>query len=115
MRVVLADPPAFTPPYDHELAAALARAGADVQLVTSRFRFGETPAPEGYTRREIFYPLSTRLSRRSRLRLPLKVAEHPFGVAALRALRADVLHLQWLVPQPHPRLFRPHPPPLLTP
>ncbi len=30
MRVVLADPPAFTPPYDHELAAALARAGADV-------------------------------------------------------------------------------------
>src|SRR5207237_1089151 len=45
MRVVLADPPAFTPPYDHELAAALAREGADVQLVTSRFRFGETPAP----------------------------------------------------------------------
>jgi len=44
MRVVLADPPAFTPPYDHELAAALARAGAEVELVTSRFRFGEAPA-----------------------------------------------------------------------
>jgi hypothetical protein len=33
VRVLLADPPAFTPPYDHELAAALARAGADVDLV----------------------------------------------------------------------------------
>jgi hypothetical protein len=40
MRVLLADPPAFTPWYDHELAAALARAGADVELATSRFRFG---------------------------------------------------------------------------
>ena len=27
MRVLLADPPAFTPPYDHALASALARAG----------------------------------------------------------------------------------------
>src|SRR5436305_1856884 len=26
MRVLLADPPAFTPPYDHALASALARA-----------------------------------------------------------------------------------------
>ena len=45
MRVVVADPPAFTPPYDHALAAALARAGADVELVTSRFRFGDAPSP----------------------------------------------------------------------
>jgi hypothetical protein len=28
MRVVLADPPAYTPPYDRHLAAALAGAGA---------------------------------------------------------------------------------------
>ena len=47
MRVVVADPPAFTPPYDHELAAALARAGAEVELVTSRFRFGEVAAAGG--------------------------------------------------------------------
>ena len=66
MRVVLADPPAFTPPYDHALAAALARAGAEVELVTSRFRFGETPEPEGYLRSELFYPLSSRLFRLSR-------------------------------------------------
>ncbi len=96
MRVVLADPPAFTPPYDHALAAALARAGAEVELVTSRFRFGETPAPEGYARSELFYPLSSRLFQRSRLRLPLKALEHPLGLARLRARPADVLHVQWL-------------------
>ena len=48
MRVLLADPPAFTPWYDHELAAGLARAGADVELLTSHFRFGDVPPPDGY-------------------------------------------------------------------
>jgi glycosyltransferase involved in cell wall biosynthesis len=114
MRVVLADPPAFTPPYDHELAAALSRAGADVTLVTSRFRFGEAPPANGYVRREAFYPVSSRLFGRSRLRLPLKIAEHPFGVAALRAQRADVLHVQWLVPELDARLLRPHLPSVFT-
>src|SRR5437764_8960651 len=96
MRVVLADPPAFTPAYDHELAAALARAGADVELVTSHFRFGEVPSPDGYVRSEAFYPLSSRVFGRSRLRLPLKALEHPVGLAALRRRDADILHLQWL-------------------
>jgi glycosyltransferase involved in cell wall biosynthesis len=114
MRVVLADPPAFTPTYDHELAAALARAGADVELVTSRFRFGDVPLPEGYTRSELFYPLSSRLFRRSPLRLPLKVAEHPLGLAALRTRRADVLHLQWLVPELDRALLRPRGPSVVT-
>jgi glycosyltransferase involved in cell wall biosynthesis len=114
MRVVLADPPAFTPMYDHELAAALARAGMDVELVTSHFRFGESPLANGYRRRELFYPLSSRLFQRSRLRLPLKIAEHPLGLAALRAQRADVLHLQWLVPELDLRLFRPHAPAVFT-
>ena len=63
LRIVLADPPAFTPAYDHELAAALARAGADVELVTSHFRFGEAPSPDGYVRRELFYPVSSKLFR----------------------------------------------------
>jgi glycosyltransferase involved in cell wall biosynthesis len=114
MRVVLADPPAFTPMYDHELAAALARAGVEVELVTSHFRFGESPLPRGYVRRELFYPLSSRLFQRSRLRLPLKVAEHPLGLAALRAQRADVLHFQWLVPEVDGRLLRPHAPSVFT-
>ena len=115
MRVLLADPPAFTPAYDHELAAALARAGADVELVTSRFRFGTAPAPDGYVRRELFYPLSSRLFGRSPLRLPLKAAEHPFGLAALRLRPADVLHVQWLAaPELDARLFRPHAPAVFT-
>src|SRR5581483_9611480 len=65
-------------------------------LLTSPFRFGEIPAPVGYRRREVFYPLSSRAFRRSPLRLPLKAVEHPVGMARLGRLDADVVHLQWL-------------------
>jgi glycosyltransferase involved in cell wall biosynthesis len=115
MRVVLADPPAFTPAYDHELAAALARKGAEVELVTSRFRFGEVPAADGYLRDELFYPLSARLFHRSRLRLPLKAVEHVPGTAALLRRRPDVLHLQWLAaPELDRLLLRPRVPTVFT-
>jgi glycosyltransferase involved in cell wall biosynthesis len=96
VRVLLADPPAFTPWYDHELAAALHRAGADVELRTSRFRFGDVPVSDGYRKSERFYPLSSRLFRRSRLRLPLKALEHVEVMRSLGMARPDVLHLQWL-------------------
>jgi len=96
VRVALADPPAFTPQYDDALAAALAAAGASVTLLTSRFRFGETPAPVGYTRDESFYPLSSRLFGRSRLRLPLRAAEHVTFLRRLGQADADVIHVQWL-------------------
>src|SRR5207245_6168450 len=110
MRVLLADPPAFTPAYDHELAASLARAGAEVELVTSRFRFGEAPKPDGYRRDESLYPLSSRLFRRSPLRLPLRAGEHLFAQRALARLRADVVHLQWLAwPERDRRLDLPSP------
>jgi glycosyltransferase involved in cell wall biosynthesis len=107
VRIVLADPPAFTPTYDHELAASLARAGADVELATSRFRFGDIPEPEGYERLELFYPLSSRIFRRSPLRLPLKAAEHVPGLLRLARRPADVVHLQWLAaPQLDDRFLR---------
>jgi glycosyltransferase involved in cell wall biosynthesis len=96
VHVVIADPPAFTPWYDHELAAAVARAGAEVELATSHFRFAELPAPEGYRRSERFYPASSRIFGRSRARLPLKAVEHLGVAASLGRIRADVLHLQWL-------------------
>jgi glycosyltransferase involved in cell wall biosynthesis len=96
VRVVVADPPAFTPWYDHELAAALARAGADVEVASSRFRFADLPPADGYRRSERFYPLSSRLFGRSRARLPVKAAEHLAVLASLARLRADVLHVQWL-------------------
>jgi glycosyltransferase involved in cell wall biosynthesis len=115
VRVVLADPPSFTPQYDHELAAALARAGAEVELVTSRFRFGEAPTPDGYLRTEVFYPLTSRLFRRSRMRLPLKLVEHPFGMAWLAAVPRDVVHVQWLAAPPlDDGLFRPRGPAVFT-
>jgi glycosyltransferase involved in cell wall biosynthesis len=100
MQVVLADPAAFTPQYDHELASALARAGAEVELVTSRFRFGEAPAATRYARREVFYPVSSRVFGRSRLRLPVRIVEHPLGVWRLVGRRPDVTHVQWLAAPP---------------
>ena len=95
MRIVLADPPAYTPPYDHALAAALAQARADVELVTSPFRFGSHPVPNGYGYRESFYRLSSRVPW-TPLRLAVKAVEHPVGMAQLMRTRCDVLHLQWL-------------------
>jgi glycosyltransferase involved in cell wall biosynthesis len=100
VRVLLLDPAAYTLPYDHHLAAALAARGVEVELVASRFRFGEAPEPHGYRRRELFYPVSTRAFKRSRLRLPLKAVEHAVGLTRLRGIDRDVLHVQW-APLPH--------------
>jgi glycosyltransferase involved in cell wall biosynthesis len=114
MRVVIADPPAYTPPYDRSLAAALARAGAEVELVTSRFRFGAVAEPEGYEAREWFYPLSSRIGG-SRLRLAVKAVEHPLGMARFALAKPDVVHLQWLgAPELDRWLFRPRSPAVLT-
>lgn len=114
MHVVLADPPAFTPPYDRALAAALARAGADVELVTSHFRFGAVDAPDGYTVREWFYPVSSRLHR-TRLRQAARALEHVPCSARLSLARADVLHLQWLAaPELDRWALRPRAPLVLT-
>src|SRR5215208_5389611 len=114
MRVLLADPPAFTPAYDHDLARALAAAGADVELVTSRFRFGDAPTPAGYRRTELYYPLSNRVFRRSRLRVPLKAVEHVVGAARLSRRAADVVHVQWLVPELDGRALRLRSPSVFT-
>jgi glycosyltransferase involved in cell wall biosynthesis len=101
MRVDLVDPSAYTPPYDHALAAALAHRGVEVRLVTSRFAYGEVPAPEGYAREERFYRGATG-SPGSRLRLAAKLARHvPDMLGYRRAARdADVVHFQWLSVQP---------------
>ena len=114
MRVVLADPPAYTPPYDRSLAAALGRAGAEVELVTSHFRFGSVAPAVGYRAHEWFYPLSSRLPGR-RLRLAVKALEHPLGMARFAAAKPDVIHVQWLgVPEADRWLFRPRSPAVLT-
>jgi glycosyltransferase involved in cell wall biosynthesis len=104
VRVALIDAGAYTPPYDHRLAAALAARGHDVTLLTAPFRFGEVPEPVGYRREELFFPLSSALFRRaprSRARLPLKAFEYvPTMWRARRRLERlapDVVHVQWLV------------------
>lgn len=104
MRVALIDAGAYTPPYDHRLATALAERGHEVTLLTAPFRFGEVPEAVGYRREELFFPLSSALFRRasrSRARLPLKALEYvPTMWRARRRLARlapDVVHVQWLV------------------
>jgi glycosyltransferase involved in cell wall biosynthesis len=99
MRVQIIDPSADVLPYDHALAAALARRGAEVELVTSRFVHGPGPAPDGYEVSESFYRVATRLGAgRAPLRRALKAVEHVPGTLRLRrrAGGADLQHWQWL-------------------
>ena len=97
MRVQLVDPSAFTPPYDRALAAALARAGAEVELLTSRFLYGPVPEAEGYGVRECFYRRSAARGLDAPARRAFKLAEHvPDMLRLRRELDADVVHYQWL-------------------
>jgi glycosyltransferase involved in cell wall biosynthesis len=112
--VVLADPPAYTPTYDHALAEALTSAGADVRLLTSPFRFGARPAPDGYVLDESLYGRSSRLHG-SKLRLPAKALEHPLALARMARADGDVLHVQWLAaPELDAWLLRPRLPLVFT-
>ncbi|MDP2711827.1 MAG: glycosyltransferase family 4 protein [Solirubrobacteraceae bacterium] len=101
MRVDVVDPSAYTPPYDHALCAALARAGAEVRLQTSRFDYGPVPAAEGYERVERFYRRTPGRAG-SRARFAAKLAQHGPDMLAYRraADAADVVHFQWLTVQP---------------
>ncbi len=120
MRVQLVDPSAFTPPYDRALAAALSRAGAEVELVTSRFLHGPVPAADGYRVEELFYRRSAARGLDAPGRLPFKAAEHLADMRRFRrrgAAGADVVHYQWLtmpaldvhlLPKRRPRVMTAH-------
>ena len=98
MRVRLVDPPAYTPPYDHALAAALARAGATVELSTSRATY-DAPEPDGFLLREDFYRRAMGRGRATSARRAYRLAEHlPDMLRHRRAggRGADVVHYQWL-------------------
>jgi len=116
MKVQLVDPSAFTPPYDRALAAALARAGAEVELLTSRFLHGAVPPAEGYRVRELFYRRAAGRGLDAPARLPFKAAEHlPDMLRLRRALDADVDHYQWLtIPSLDVHLLSPRRPRVLT-
>ena len=56
-RVLMLDPNASTPPYDRALCAALARAGCNVALATSRFLYEDLPPARGFRVEETFFRL----------------------------------------------------------
>jgi glycosyltransferase involved in cell wall biosynthesis len=100
VRVHVVDPSAYTPPYDHALSTALARAGADVELHTSRFAYGPVAAADGYRRYESFYGIAARV-RDPRGRRLVKLAEHVPDMLRYRrtAAAAEIVHFQWLTVQ----------------
>jgi glycosyltransferase involved in cell wall biosynthesis len=95
MLVHVVDPSAYTPPYDHALCAALSRAGAEVELITSRFAYGSVPEPDGYEVREWFYR-HARGAAGSRRRRVTKLAEHVPDMLRYRRHAGDIVHFQWL-------------------
>ncbi|MFL5871606.1 MAG: glycosyltransferase family 4 protein [Solirubrobacterales bacterium] len=117
MRVQVVDPPAYTPPYDRALCAALARAGVAVELITSPFLFGSVPAPDGYRVEELFYRNAGRAgtggSGGARV---AKLAGHLPGMVRLRARArdADLVHFQWLTLPSIDAALLPHRPRVLT-
>lgn len=118
MKVLQVDPSAFTPPYDRALCAALARAGAEVELATTRFLYGSVPPAEGYAVSERFYRRSAARGLQAGGRLAFKGAEHlPDMLRFRRDAAADVVHYQWLtapavdahlLPPLRPRLMTAH-------
>jgi glycosyltransferase involved in cell wall biosynthesis len=116
MRVQLVDPSAFTPPYDRALAAALSRAGAEVELLTTSFLYGAVPPAEGYRVLERFYRRSAARGLDAAARRPFKLAEHiPDMLRFRRDADADVIHYQWLtLPGLDSRLLPPLRPRVIT-
>jgi glycosyltransferase involved in cell wall biosynthesis len=135
LRVQLVDPSAFTPPYDRALAAALARQGAEVELLTSRFLYGPVPRAEGYAVRECFYRRSTARGLEAPARRAFKAGEHLGDMWRFRRttkaartrtateargdapIGPDVIHYQWLtfpgldtflLPPARPRVMTAH-------
>jgi len=118
MHVQLVDPSAFTPPYDRALAAALARAGVDVELLTSHFLYGPVPEADGYRISERFYRRSAARGLNASARRARKLIEHvPDMLRFRREAAADVIHYQWLtvpaldvrlLPDLHPRVMTAH-------
>lgn len=113
MQIDLVDPSAYTPPYDRGLARALAAAGQQVRLVTSRFDYGDVPSAAGYEVSESFYRWRPGAAG-SALRRAAKLAQHVPGMLAYRRARPDVAHFQWLAVQQLDRFLLPRRAPLVV-
>jgi glycosyltransferase involved in cell wall biosynthesis len=117
MRVQLVDPAAYTPPYDHALAGALARARVDVELITCEFPYGPVPGVDGYEVRQLFYRRSSRPGIGPRRRRLLRAVEHIPDMRRYRRVadQADLVHYMWLpIPALDRRLLPPKRPRVYT-
>jgi glycosyltransferase involved in cell wall biosynthesis len=114
LRVSLVDLPAVTPPYDHALATALGRAGADVEVLTGEPLYADRPSGPEY--RTVKLPGGFAKTRRARA---WKLARLPLVLRTVgrHAQRADVVHYQWLgleevvsrlLPRKRPRVLTAH-------
>jgi len=114
MRVHVVDPSAYTPPYDHALCTALARGGAEVELVTSDFAYGDAPTPAGYALRRHFYRAAAGRPGGAPRRAA-KLAQHVPDMLRYRrvAREADIVHFQWLAVQHLDRHLLPRSRPLV--
>ncbi|HEY7891650.1 MAG TPA: glycosyltransferase family 4 protein [Solirubrobacteraceae bacterium] len=105
MRVHVVDPSSYTPAYDDALCSALAQAGVEVQLFTSRFQYGPLHGERAYLRNEFFYRRShssARSGQRGHTGVAVKLFEHIPDMLRYRAAArsAEIVHFQWLTVQP---------------
>lgn len=101
MRIAVIDPWDFTPPYNRELCAGLASIGHDVTLIGQESETSnahEEPATGGFATLGLFTPPAMQLPRI--IKLMAKGLRHVQGLfrlhRALRRLKPDVIHFQWL-------------------
>lgn len=102
LRIVIADPACFSPPYDHSLCQALTAKGCDVTLACSRLPEGLSPFQGSYRLWDHFYECSQRFAtaRPPALRKLVKAIDHAWSwrrfVAWLEENPPDILHMEWL-------------------
>lgn len=101
MRVAMADPSAFTLPYDHHLCQALSNLNVEMELFTTS-DINNQNWNTNYQRTNWFYNITNHIwpaSTNSRFRLALKGTEHLMDMTRflwhIRTMSFDIIHFQW--------------------
>ena len=112
MKIVMIDPSAFTPPYDHHLCKGLSQVGHDVTLLATDFEYIGWEDEIMYNKLDFFYQWTNRFyseESRSWHRQLIKGSEHILGMVSLlkkiKQLDPDIIHFQWLPVPILDRLF----------
>jgi glycosyltransferase involved in cell wall biosynthesis len=103
MKIVMIDPSAFTPPYDHHLCEGLSQIGHNVSLFTTDFEYVGWESENPYRKLDFFYNNTNKIyskEDRSWHRQAIKGSEHVFNMLSLliqiKKLDPDIIHFQWL-------------------